>query len=458
MRNLAGRFCSKEGVLILLYATLFLLPLHPFLFYAALIPCLLAWGVTVRRKAGIPFALPPLWQAGGFFLFFSFLSGFVSLDTKFSLANWAFQPLLYAALYMIIYTSLTSEEEKRRALYSFLAGAVVIGAYGFFQYANAAGMAADMELQSWVDPERFPLLRRRMYSTLENPNLFGAYLLMMVSLFLPFLLREKKGKRKWILFVILLGLLLCLALTYSRGAWMSLAAIVLGLALFYDKRFGLLFLLVPVVLAVYHGQIAERFLSLFSGEDTSVDLRFALWESTRAMIEEHPLLGVGWGTYFLAYPDYNFFIQEAGVLIFHAHNMYLNMPAEVGIPGGLAFLTAFFVQGLLSWKVYRKGKDSFDRALGLGGMLMVMAVAVISMGDHVLFSRSVSFCFWSIAALCVSPVNRSGNQKGHQGKVSPETELQKPVCILMDASINGGIGRCQVIGHKIYNLSNRNYL
>ena len=33
-------------------------------------------------------------------------------------------------------------------------------AYGFFQYANAAGMAADMEAQSWVDPERFPLLRR----------------------------------------------------------------------------------------------------------------------------------------------------------------------------------------------------------------------------------------------------------------------------------------------------------
>lgn len=183
---------------------------------------------------------------------------------------------------------------------------------------------------------------------------------------------------------------------------MSLAAIVLGLTLFYDKRFGFLFLLVPVVLAFYHGQIVERFLSLFSGEDTSVDLRFALWESTLAMIEEHPLLGVGWGTYFLAYPDYNFFIQEEGVLIFHAHSMYLNMPAEVGIPGGLAFLAAFSAQGILSWKIYRHGRDSFSKSMGLGGLLMVMALAVISLGDHVLFSRSVSFCFWSLSALCVS--------------------------------------------------------
>lgn len=39
------------------------------------------------------------------------------------------------------------------------------------------------------------------------------------------------------------------------------------------------------------------------------------------------------------------------MLIFHAHNMYLNMPAEVGIPGGLAFLGAFFAQGILCWKI-----------------------------------------------------------------------------------------------------------
>ena len=394
--------CSKQHILYLLYATLFLLPLNPFLFYVTLLPVVVAWLYNWRKKGEVALALPPLWQPGAVFLVCSFLSAFVSKDMAFSFMNWALQPLMYALVYLLIYTTVSTEKEKEKALYAFLAGAVVTVVYGFFQYANAADMAADMEAQSWVDPERFPLLRRRMYSTLENPNLFGAYLLMIISILTAFTLRERAVKRRTVFAVILLSLLLCLALTYSRGAWVSLAAIVLGLTLFYDKRFGLLFLLVPVVLAFYHGQVVERFLSLFSGEDTSVDLRFALWESTMAMIEEHPLLGVGWGAYFLAYPDYNFFIQEEGVLIFHAHNMYLNMLAEVGIPGGMAFLLAFFAQGILCWRNYRHGNDSFTKSMGLGGVLMVMALSVISMGDHVLFSRSVSFCFWSLSALCAS--------------------------------------------------------
>lgn len=394
--------CSKQHILYLLYATLFLLPLNPFLFYVTLLPAVVAWLYNWRKKGEVAFTLPPLWQPGAVFLVCSFLSAFVSKDMAFSFMNWALQPLMYALVYLLIYTTVSTEKEKEKALYAFLAGAVVTVVYGFFQYANAADMAADMEAQSWVDPERFPLLRRRMYSTLENPNLFGAYLLMIISILTAFTLRERAVKRRTVFAVILLSLLLCLALTYSRGAWVSLAAIVLGLTLFYDKRFGLLFLLVPVVLAFYHGQVVERFLSLFSGEDTSVDLRFALWESTMAMIEEHPLLGVGWGAYFLSYPDYNFFIQEEGVLIFHAHNMYLNMLAEVGIPGGMAFLLAFFAQGILCWRNYRHGNDSFTKSMGLGGVLMVMALSVISMGDHVLFSRSVSFCFWSLSALCAS--------------------------------------------------------
>lgn len=394
--------CSKQHILYLLYATLFLLPLNPFLFYVTLLPAVVAWLYNWRKKGEVALALPPLWQPGAVFLVCSFLSAFVSKDMAFSFMNWALQPLMYALVYLLIYTTVSTEKEKEKALYAFLAGAVVTVVYGFFQYANAADMAADMEAQSWVDPERFPLLRRRMYSTLENPNLFGAYLLMIISILTAFTLRERAVKRRTVFAVILLSLLLCLALTYSRGAWVSLAAIVLGLTLFYDKRFGLLFLLVPVMLAFYHGQVVERFLSLFSGEDTSVDLRFALWESTMAMIEEHPLLGVGWGAYFLAYPDYNFFIQEEGVLIFHAHNMYLNMMAEVGIPGGMAFLLAFFAQGILCWRNYRHGNDSFTKSMGLGGVLMVMALSVISMGDHVLFSRSVSFCFWSLSALCAS--------------------------------------------------------
>lgn len=126
--------------------------------------------------------------------------------------------------------------------------AVCVVVWGFIQYADAGCMARGLDAGGWVDPERFPLLKRRMFSTLGNPNLFGAYLLMLISVFAPFALGERNNKRKILFVGFLFVLSVCLALTYSRGAWISLAGIVLGLAVFYDKRFGLVFLAVPLIL------------------------------------------------------------------------------------------------------------------------------------------------------------------------------------------------------------------
>lgn len=389
-------------LLFLLYLTLFLIPLHPFSVYFGLIPSLL---IALARA----FSIKRIdWKAGKItypalgFLGFSLLSVINSKDWMFSIFNWTFQPLLYALLFVLLFTFISTEEDKKRAFQWIFAGAVCVMIFGIYQFLNIQDMAEDLTAQSWVDPKRFPLLYRRMFSTLENPNLLAGYLLMMLSFSIPFFLYTKEKRNQWWLGLFTLALLLCLALTYCRGAWISLAAMAAVLGLFYNKKFWLLFLAVPLILLVYHGQISVRFLSLFSGEDTSVDLRFALWESAWAMVEDHPFLGIGYGSFFLAYPDYNFYIQDPSVLIFHAHNLYINMLAEVGIPGGLCYLAAFFTVLYENYKKFRLGTSSFTKALSLGGVLLVCSMAVMGMGDHVLFSRSVSFCFWSLAALTMS--------------------------------------------------------
>lgn len=395
------RICSERNILACLYATVFLLPLSSWLFYISLIPAVFLFaGDVFFTKRKIRYGGKWGWFGGGF-LICSFLSVFNAPDKFFSFFNWCFLPLMYALLYVLISTYMAGAKEKKRALLALFAGALCVVLWGFVQYADAGGMAKDLNAQGWVDPERFPLLKRRMFSTLENPNLFGAYLLMVISIVCPFVLGEKNIKKKTGLAIFLFVLLICLALTYSRGAWLSLAGILVGLTIFYDKRFGFLFLLVPLILFFYHGQIAERFISLFSGEDTSLSLRLALWESTIAMIEEHPLLGIGWGSYWLAYPDYNFFIEDTRVIIFHAHDMYLHIPAEVGLPGGVFYFLFFFGQGVMAFRLWRKS-EGISKFLGLAGILLVMSAAIDGVGDYALFSRSVSCCFWAFSALCVS--------------------------------------------------------
>lgn len=383
----------------LILAAVFIAPLHGTILYVPLIAALLLaaadWYLCGTRPTLPPF--PMRCAAAGFFVC-SCISVVCSVDPAFSAFNWVCLPCMYAGLYVLILTYIRTEAEERLLLGTILAGLLCVIVYGLVQFADFRSMAGIIADQDWVDPDRFPLLYRRMYSTLENPNLLAGYLIIMAGFFLPFAILER-GKGRLGLWAILWGAALCLLLTYSRGAWISLALMAVLLGYLWDRRVWFLFLAVPPVLLLYHGQITERFLSLFSGEDTSTLMRIALWDSTAAMIADHPLTGVGWGAYFKVYPAYNYFIANPSVIIYHAHNMYLSMAADIGIPGALCWAVLFFGQGVLALRLYRRARSSFRRAVGLGTVLAVAAMAVYGVGDYVLFSRAVSFCFWAVCAL-----------------------------------------------------------
>lgn len=383
---------SKKMIVWLIYVAVFFLPLSTPVLDIALLTAL---ALSVKRCCDIkkwewktgPFFLPMIG-----FLLCALISTAFSKSPSFSFYNFLLLPCTYAVLYILTVTYIRTENEEKILLCCFFTGAICVAAYGFYQYTRPEDIAA------WVDPERFPLLRRRMYSTLENPNLLSSYMLMASGMLGSFMLMERQRLRKLLLAVCFCVFLVCILLTYSRGAWVSLAVMVMIAALAYDRRIALSFLLLPIMLLFYHGQITERFLSLFAGYDTSTELRLALIESTVAMIGDHPLTGVGWGTYFLAYPEYNFYIQDADILIFHAHNMYLSIMSEIGIPGAACYFCFFFGHGLLAWRLYRNAKNNFLRASGLGALLAIAGTAVGGIGDYTLFARSISLCFWGICA------------------------------------------------------------
>ena len=79
--------------------------------------------------------------------------------------------------------------------------------------------------------------------------------------------------------------------------------------------------------------LADRLLSVFTRIDTSSEMRLAFWESTIAMILDHPFLGIGWGAYFMVYPDYDFYLQGAPVQIVHAVIVSIrDIPEHRGVP------------------------------------------------------------------------------------------------------------------------------
>ena len=164
-------------------------------------------------------------------------------------------------------------------------------------------------------------------------------------------------------------------------------------AIFVERRLFLSLLAVPIILYFYDGEIASRLWSIFQGHDTSADLRWALWDSTMYIVRENPIFGIGWNTFYLVYPDYNYYIQGPHVLMYHAHNLYLNMLAETGIPGLLSFLAV--IVGHVITSIRLKG-DIFRRAAQIGLGALAIGVLFSGLSDFELYSHQVTIVFWQL--------------------------------------------------------------
>lgn len=284
----------------------------------------------------LPFDIPVLIFAG-----FGAASILVSPDPAFSFYNYYNLVGVYLLMYFFIGQNLRTGRELKLLIASLAASALLCVLYGFYQFA----FGIDTSAMKWVDGEAFPELRKRVFSTWENPNIFAGYLDVMMCLVFGVFLRVQARGQRLVLALALLAFAACLAMTYARGACLAIAAVFLAYGALRDWRVLVACVLVGGGILALDPALLERMTSVFTRLDTSSEMRLAFWESTVAMIADHPFLGIGWGAYWMVYPLYDFYMQGAAgttIKIVHAHNMYLNYAAEIGIIGALAFFWFFF--------------------------------------------------------------------------------------------------------------------
>ncbi|MBR4382873.1 MAG: O-antigen ligase family protein, partial [Selenomonadaceae bacterium] len=154
--------------------------------------------------------------------------------------------------------------------------------------------------------------------------------------------KVERNSQKIILLVAIILLACCLTMTYSRGAFLTMAVVVAVYAFLQDWRILILFAAVTGIISFTDTTFTDRIFSAFNMGDSSEGVRLGIWVSTTAMISDHPFAGIGWGAYQYVYPQYNYYIADENITIYHAHNLYLNFAAEVGIVGALAFFWYFF--------------------------------------------------------------------------------------------------------------------
>jgi putative inorganic carbon (hco3(-)) transporter len=374
----------------------FFLALSPFMATASLLVGIVLY-VVKFKVTGQSFRRTPFDLPIAAFVLISGLSVLVSPDPAFSFYNYYNLVGRYVLLYILLVQNITTFHQMKSLLCALGGSALLVVLYGFYQYI----FGIDISTMKWVDGAAFPELKTRVFSTWENPNILAGYLDIVMAIVFGLFCALDDKRTKWLLGGFFCLAAICLAMTYARGACLSIAIVIAGYGLLKDRRILLACILIAAIILTVDSALADRLLSIFNQMDTSSEMRLALWESTLAMVMDHPLLGIGWGAYWMVYPNYDFYINDAAVVIVHAHNMYLNFAAEIGVFGFLSFMVFFF--GTL-WRALFFGKrreESLLNGLMLGIGLAVLSIALNGLTDYVLFNIESSMLFWLLAAIVV---------------------------------------------------------
>lgn len=325
-----------------LYAILteaFFLALSPAIAAAAVMFGVITWFLRKQidsryKMLSLPFDVPV-----ALFLLIGAASVMLSSARSFELIyNYCTMVGMYGLTYLIVGQTIRTPAQVKQMVQALGASAILVVLWGFFQFL----FGIDVADVKWTDPEAFPELRKRVFSTLENPNVLAGYLNVFICLALGLLAKSARRSQKLILIGVIIMFVACLAMTYSRGAFLTLAVVFAVYGALKDWRILILFAAVTGFIVCNDATFTNRILSAFTGSDSSVSVRIGIWVSTIAMISDHPFAGIGWGAYKLVYPQYNYYVADPNIVIYHAHNLYLNYAAEIGIVGALAFFWYFF--------------------------------------------------------------------------------------------------------------------
>lgn len=357
------------------------------------------WLICLKADPDLHFRRLPFDRLVLLFAAIAGLSVFVSPDRAFSFYNYYNLVGIYVVAYFLTGQLVRDEEQLRRIMEALALGAVVVVVYGFSQFF----VGIDTSQMKWVDGEAFPELTRRVFSTWENPNILAGYLNEAICFVFAFLMAGKERLARFLLGISLLALVGCLLMTYARGAFLAIAAVIGLYGIFRDWR--VLFACVGVGAAslFFEPLLAERLISAFTAADTSSEMRLALWESTVAMIFDHPVMGIGWGAYWMVYPQYDFYINDPAVKIVHAHNMYLHFAAEIGVFGAMAYFWTFF--GTLRMALQKRAGTAFLQTFRIGAGLALLSVALGGLTDDVVFNIPTSILLWMLLALTAASVS-----------------------------------------------------
>jgi len=310
-----------------------------------------------------------IWALAGLFIIFLLASVF-SVDPYFSFWGSPYRGggfvtfAFYFVFAILVFILFKKEDWKKAWIFSIFIGILV-------------SLVAIIQYYGLFDKIFLPVTNRPS-STLGNPILLAIYLLLLFFPTLSFTIKEKNKYLKIFYIFSLLIFLYVIFITGSRAVYLGVFAGMLYFLLFYPKKFAILKILTALFLILVAStvfyvntqshfpqvlqnnrlfQILESRLSIKAALDNE---RFRAWQTVFQEIKDKPILGWGPENFAVGFDKNYDPMVNPSPWWDRAHNIILDIGAQSGILGIIAYLALFVV---LFWQLQKLKNNQRESAI-----------------------------------------------------------------------------------------------
>ena len=220
----------------------------------------------------------------------------------------------------------------------------------------------------------FDSLGQRPHGTLGHYMTYSGLLMLVICATAARLLYERR-QRTWPALV-MPALVVALALTFTRSAWVGACAGVGLLLILRDFRLlGVLPVVAALFLALAPTAVINRAYSMFSLHDPTNRDRVAMLEAGAEIVGRYPLTGVGPNVVREVYPSYRR-PNAVDARPPHLHNVPLQIAAERGLPALAVWLWFIVAAAAHLWRRFRADRARYLAAAGLGALAAMLAAGL----------------------------------------------------------------------------------
>lgn len=323
------------------------------------------------------------------------LGGAVAVGGKVSWTD-ARHVCLLLLIYFMIVNLIRTPVWLQRTVIAMIGAATVLSLGGIFQYLTGSASA------DHLDASMFPEILGRITATFQTPNMFAAYLVLLLPMCVAMLLTAPGKKHRAIATLAGLMMLLSLVLTWSRSAWIGFLVAMLVFLLIYSRKTFCWLLIgamtVPIWCGLLPQTLLDRLFSIGNMTDASTYQRVHTWRGSVRLVLNHLLGGVGYGTesFREVYPKYSFRGLEN---VDSPNSLYLSLLVAFGVFGLLVFLLVMFVFSQHCLEYIGNPSENYSRTMVASGFAGVVGVLFMGLGTNVWYDELVFLSFFAVFAL-----------------------------------------------------------